>query len=672
MSRFGSLLVLCSIPVVACSASERVDKARVPSVDSGAFDSGPPAAPDTGLGTWTGEPEECNGLDDDGDGAVDEGFTDTDDDGVADCVDTTCDVETAEPVSIPVDSSCVEPDIRLPLELDLEWQWSGSSVDPTARYSFATPLVGHLHDSNSDGVVDTTDHPTVVISAGPGFLYEQRIFALDGVTGEELWSVTGRSNVGSMMLADVDADGWTDVVFAESDWRVTALRGDGSPLWRSDAEIDFMFMFAPAFTAADLDQDGQPEVIAMNLILDGATGALRRRTPGAYNWALSFWSPWTSDLDGDGFVEIVLGDTVYDHEGNWMWTASIGHVNGCWSAPLDADGDGDGDVVMLCGGRLGVYEADGTVIREVAIPGSMPGPSCAADFDGDGQTELAFATFAELHMMELDGTLRWTIAVQDGVNDPTMLAGCSAFDADRNGTADVLYAGERALWILDGATGVALYENETHGSDTLLEYPVVADVDLDGEAELLVASNDYRGGWAGLTVLGHRDGAWPSPGSTWHTHAEASTGIAPDGSVEATPTPSWQVDNAFRARQVEGPAPLNLRPRLLDACVASCASDGVLEVALVVDNDSGADLTEPVDVKVSVERDGVRTLLATEVLTSGVPQGSSTASVLFRLPIDTVEDADLVFEASVAAGVRGVLECDLTDNELVWRAPVCP
>ena len=98
----------------------------------------------------------------------------------------------------------------------------------------------------------------------------------------------------------------------------------------------------------------------------------------------------------------------------------------------------------------------------------------------------------------------------------------------------------------------------------------------------------------------------------------------------------------------------------------------MLEVALVVDNDSGADLTEPVDVKVSVERDGVRTLLATEVLTSGVPQGSSTASVLFRLPIATVEDADLVFEAAVAAGVRGVLECDLTDNELVWRAPACP
>jgi hypothetical protein len=32
-------------------------------------------------------PEECNGLDDDGDGQVDEGLADLDGDGLADCVD---------------------------------------------------------------------------------------------------------------------------------------------------------------------------------------------------------------------------------------------------------------------------------------------------------------------------------------------------------------------------------------------------------------------------------------------------------------------------------------------------------------------------------------------------------------------------------------------------------
>ena len=40
--------------------------------------------------------EECNGEDDDGDGEIDEGFTDIDFDGVADCVDENCLVEIPE------------------------------------------------------------------------------------------------------------------------------------------------------------------------------------------------------------------------------------------------------------------------------------------------------------------------------------------------------------------------------------------------------------------------------------------------------------------------------------------------------------------------------------------------------------------------------------------------
>jgi len=658
----------------ACGPSQQSQKTASGVGNSGSGDSGPVAGsgPDTGLAGASGPDEVCNGIDDDGDGAIDEGHPDADGDGVADCVDTTCGVETTDAAPIPVDATCSEPVVDVPLELDVEWQWTGSPSWPDDNKIYTTPLVGLLDDSNEDGTIDTLDHPTIVITASAGYGIPGRIVALDGVTQQELWTVPGRYPSGDMVLADVDADGRTDVVYVDMDYHVVALRGDGQFLWRSDTEVAFMFMFAPTLTAADLDQDGQPEVVAMNLILNGTTGEVIENTQGAQNWALSFWAPWAADLDRDGDVELVLGDVVYGPDGTRIWTADIGHMNGCWSGPLDVDGDGDGEVVMLCGDQMAIYEADGSKVQQAALPDDLPGPYCAGDFDGDGMPELAFVMRQEFFMMELDGTIRWSRSVLDGVMELVIMGGCTAFDVDRNGTDDVIYADETELFLFDGSTGATLYSRPEHGGPTGQEYPVIADVDLDGQAELLLASSDRPGAWAGLTVLGHRHDVWPSPGSTWHNHARASTGIEPDGTVTPTPTPSWQVENTFRARTVDGPAPVNLRPRVVETCAASCAPDGAVEISVVIENDSGMDVVDPIVVSLWVERDGMRTALAEQTVSGGVLQGTATASVVFTTTTATVEDADLVVQVGFEPGVNGVFECDLDDNEWTWRASVCP
>ena len=50
------------------------------------FDSDPTLPVDTNAETDTAPVEDCNGLDDDGDGQIDEGFPDGDADGFADCL----------------------------------------------------------------------------------------------------------------------------------------------------------------------------------------------------------------------------------------------------------------------------------------------------------------------------------------------------------------------------------------------------------------------------------------------------------------------------------------------------------------------------------------------------------------------------------------------------------
>ena len=54
--------------------------------------------------------------------------------------------------------------------------------------------------------------------------------------------------------------------------------------------------------------------------------------------------------------------------------------------------------------------------------------------------------------------------------------------------AEALYGDESKLWVFDGQSGNVLLQ-APRASITIVEYPVVSDVDNDGSAEILVVSN---------------------------------------------------------------------------------------------------------------------------------------------------------------------------------------
>jgi len=83
----------------------------------------------------------------------------------------------------------------------------------------------------------------------------------------------------------------------------------------------------------------------------------------------------------------------------------------------------------------------------------------------------------------------WTQPTQDLSSSST---GSSVFDFQGDGVAEVLYADECFFHIYDGLTGQELVNPILPSSSgTLSEYPLVADVDGDGNAEMIVASSDY-------------------------------------------------------------------------------------------------------------------------------------------------------------------------------------
>ena len=128
------------------------------------------------------ELEVCDGVDNDADRSVDEGFPD----GV--------------PMMVPVDRTCVSPDVVIedPRNAVIEHQYR----DPTFG-SGSAPVVGQLTDDNMDGAIATG--------------LPQRIVALEPGMDTVHWSVPGGADAtASTLIADVNADGRNEVVTSRS------------------------------------------------------------------------------------------------------------------------------------------------------------------------------------------------------------------------------------------------------------------------------------------------------------------------------------------------------------------------------------------------------------------------------------------------------------------------
>jgi hypothetical protein len=644
-----------SILLLLLGAGCEIDSGLNEKPDEPVFDEGDTAGgPDTDIGdTDPPPPEECNGLDDNGDGVVDEGFADDDGNGRVDCLDVVCpalDVGDAGTVAIVEEcAGTVSETVTDPWNAVIEYQYTsaGSGV-------IVMPAVGNLNDDNGDGRVDEADVPEIVFTSWTS----NTLVALDGATGVELFEVSGFDGQGGVTIADVDDDGEPEVIAIQSGYRIAAVDATGAVEWSSAA---FGMMPYPQPTVADLDNDGMPEVIGDVGVVNGEDGSTVATLTGITN---SWRTPIAADIDQDGDQEIILGNRVYDENGTALWS-NAGNGSGNFGAVIDIDGDPEAEVFFASNSTGYLHEADGTAIRTFTIPGgAIPGPPCAADFDGDGEVEIAVPNSTQISVFDSDGTRLWSATMQDNSG----LAGCSGYDVNGDGAYEVLFADEIAFRIYDGSTGTILYENRNHASGTVWEYPVIADVDNDGSAEIVVADNG--GTWRGVTVFGHAGDGWPKSGTTWATHDFAVTNIEPDGHVPSPPEPSWQVYNVFRARPaVDDPSSADLSVAITDVCVADC-DYGPVKLSFQVTNKGGAEVDAGALVSIYAD-DGVPRFVASVALPA-VPAGTTLAGVEVDLtPADIGIYGFIVRVDDDGTGAEQVRECDETNNADEYSDVVC-
>lgn len=617
----------------------------------------------TGDGFADCDPVEiCDGVDNNANTLVDEGFPDFDGDQVADCLDDVCDLFVdATSREIPIDEECTEGIIEVvdPWDVRIEWQWRDGGSNSG---SFTTPVIGRFVDTNGDGVVDFSDVPSVVTT----MYASRRMVAVRGDTGELLLDVDGVNGSGGVAIVDVDGDGETEVVAFDTSNRAIAIDRFGEIEWRSTvAEPNFR----PHPIVADVDGDGTPEVITQSLLLDGSDGSLITNfgaPPG-----IPTTVPTVGDIDLDGVQEIFIGRNVYDPDGTIEWSHDISGNAGHWAAIVNIDDDPEGELIVVGSGRIGMYEHDGTVIREIStVSAARPGPICVADFDGDGTVELAWASRGVLAALELDGTLMWSVPINDFSG---LVAGCAGFDVNGNGAYEIVHADVDVFRIWDGATGTRLFERPGHRSSTIIEYPTVADIDGDGSAEVVIVSNFHGSTWGAITAFGHNGDGWPPSGETWAVHDFAVTNVLPDGSVPAAPAPSWLVHNVYRARPAADTVSSNLRGEITDACVSGCTEGvGVVSLAVELSNDGASDVYVDIPVTVFASEGGELRPLETQVFSGGIPGGTRIGGLQFTFSIEELTSEGFVVRVDDrGAGVGNVAECNEEDNETSWPYPVC-
>ena len=252
---------------------------------------------------------------------------------------------------------------------------------------------------------------------------------------------------------------------------------------------------------ADLDGDTVPDVVwgAYDVVaLNGADGSLKWRAPNAQRvWP----GVAVADLNGDGTVEVIAGRggdqlTVYNGFGTPLWSVNpfgAGEVRSLAVEDLEFDGQFDIVVGRAAGGatrQLHAFYPTGAVrpgwpARHDGEPGYGWGMYnqnvTVADLDGNGTREVIGPT--DTHYITALTNLGWQLPVNP------------------------VYSG-RQFWSevgvhVDHAVDVRGYANcgVEHRPNFADSAPVIADVNGDGVAEIVVVGNVYNCGTDPYTSL---------------------------------------------------------------------------------------------------------------------------------------------------------------------------
>ncbi len=382
---------------------------------------------------------------------------------------------------------------------------------------------------------------------------------------------------GNLAAGDLDGDGHNEIVGAGAYAGTYAYRSDGSLMWEAatptavDRGLRYERSIGTAPTIADLNGDGHPDVIVGHNVIDGTTGTpLWTGNTDTGKGINTFLGPiaCVADLDGDGSDEVIAGPTAFHADGSIYWN-DFGSVPDGLCAVADIWPSRPGpEVVLVSAGYVRILDGHtGEVLWVDALVGrvdlALGGAPTVADFNGDGHLEIGVAngneygvydplcTGADMpHGCEARGLL-WSSPTSDASSSGT---GSSVFDFNGDGRAEVVYNDEHYFRIYDGVTGNVLFQRH-NSSRTRTENPTIADVNNDGNADIIFSANAeayFLRDWytdPGVEVWGDARGRWVEARRIWNEHAYHITNVDENGHIPAHEAATF---TSYRQNEREG------------------------------------------------------------------------------------------------------------------------
>ena len=250
-------------------------------------------------------------------------------------------------------------------------------------------------------------------------------------------------------------------------------------------------------------------------------------------------------------MELVAGNTAYHADGTIMWQADkpdglMGiadfNLDGTPEVILFSSGFGGGVLLLdgLTGGVLSQL-SDGEV-NAILVP-------VIADIDGSGGPEIGvvgtceedFECFWGIDVNE--SNFQMSVIWKEIIEDQTLGGGNSAFDFEGDGPFEVLQNDEQWVNIYSGLAHNVIYHAE-RTSVTGWELPIVADVDNDDHAEIVVIQNGL-GVDKGILVYGNVDNDWVATRRIWNQFDYHITNVRENGKIPRFEVPNWTVYNNF-------------------------------------------------------------------------------------------------------------------------------
>jgi len=386
---------------------------------------------------------------------------------------------------------------------------------------------------NADLAVGDVTGDTIPDIVGYDYYFQiMRVFDLNGkviAEGDRVGAYVGQ---GAPAIADLDGEPPAEIVMSDAIFRLELGTEWLKTLWvRNTYDLPTRF-----FTViGDVDMNGEPDLVVGNHIFSSGLGEdltppnLKGAPPGMP--AVAQIDPSTPE------PEIVLVSHQYGTDGQLMVVNAV-----------------TGAVVF------GPYVVPSKIVGGLEL--ALDAPPVVADVDGDGKLEIGVAGPGDYRVYDLDCAgdpapegcaapgLKWASTVQGSFAS-------TAFDFNDDCATELVFVDRCDLRIFDGQTGATLGQASV-GAPPNLSEPVIADVDGDGHAEIVVAS---KGGYAcdgkvapgGLTVFRDADGRWAYARRIWNQHTFHVTNVEEDGSIPPVESWFWEKNLGFRTNTGRAP-----------------------------------------------------------------------------------------------------------------------